>query len=90
MIDYRVSWNQGIAINTYIVLSPAITTSYYTTTAVLTPNEFYFFKIISRNAFGFITTYSNEVSIRAASAQIAPLALTNVVAVTASGFVDLT
>ena len=44
----------------------------------------------SKNAFGFSTTYSNEVSIRAASRPTAPQSLTNNAAVTESGIVGLT
>jgi len=56
----------------------------------LTPNTVYTFKIKSNNVYGLSLTYSNDVSIRAASAPTEPLALTNDVAVTASGIVGLT
>ncbi len=56
----------------------------------MTPNTVYTFKIKSNNAYGLSLTYSNDVSIRAASAPTAPLALTNDVTVTASGIVGLT
>lgn len=88
VIDYRVSWDKGIS--TYEVLASGITTAYYTTTSTLTANTVYKFKVESRNAFGFSTTYSNEVSIRAASRPTAPQSLTNNAAVTESGIVGLT
>jgi hypothetical protein len=59
VIDYRISWDQGTA--TYVVLASGITTASYTTTATLTANTYYSFKVESRNGFGFSTTYSNIV-----------------------------
>jgi len=50
----------------------------------------YKFKVESRNAYGYSTSFSNEVSIRAASIPTAPQSLSNNVAVTASGTVGLT
>ena len=88
VIDYRVSWDQGGS--SYTVLASGIPTSYYTTTATLTANTVYKFRIESRNAFGFSPSYSNEVSIRAASLPTAPQTLSNNAAVTASGIVGLT
>ena len=88
LIDYRVSWDQGS--ESYIVLASGVTTAFYTTTATLTANTVYKFKVESRNAFGFSTSFSNEVSIRAASIPTAPLNLSNNVAITASGIVGLT
>ncbi len=61
VIDYQVSWDQGIS--TYVVLASGITTTSYSTTAALTYGMIYSFKIKSRNAFGFSITYSNEISI---------------------------
>jgi hypothetical protein len=62
----------------------------YSTTATLTADTVYKFKVQSRNAFGLSTSYSNEVSIRAASVPTAPQTLANNAAVTASGTVGLT
>ena len=59
--SYRVSWDQGTG--TYVVLASGITTASYSTTATLTPNTNFSFKVESRNAFGFSTSFSNEVSI---------------------------
>jgi hypothetical protein len=88
VIYYKISWDQGTA--TYVVLASGITTASYTTTATLTANTYYSFKVESRNAFGFSTTYSNIVSILAASVPTAPLSLANNAAVTAAGIVGLT
>ena len=73
VIDYRVSWDQETG--DYTVIASGITTTSYTTTATLTPNTVYKFKVESRNAFGFSTSFSNEISIRAASISTAPLFL---------------
>jgi len=50
----------------------------------------YKFKIESRNLYGYSTTFSNEVLIRAASIPTPPQSLANNAAVTASGTVGLT
>jgi len=70
IIEYRISWDQGI--NNYILLEYGITGTSYTTTAALVANTVYKFKVESRNAFGFSLTTSNEVSIRAAAVPSAP------------------
>jgi len=70
VIDYRISWDQGGS--TFAVLATGITTTSYSTTATLTPNTVYKFKVESRNAYGYSTSFSNEVSIRAASIPTAP------------------
>jgi len=70
VIDYRVSWDQGTS--TYTVLATGITTISYQTTISLTANTVYKFKIESRNAYGYSTSFSNEVSIRAAAVSTAP------------------
>ena len=88
VIDYRVSWDQGTS--NYVILVQGVTTAYYSTTTTLTANTVYKFKVESRNAFGFSTSFSNEVSIRAASVPTAPQTLANNAAVTASGTVGLT
>lgn len=61
----------------------------FITTNTLTANSGYKFKVQSRNAFGFSTTYSNEVYILAAKGPDAPINLTNIVAATASGTIGL-
>lgn len=70
IIDYRVSWDQGTSNN--IVLAEGIINPSYSTTVTLTPNTVYKFKVESRNAFGYSQTFSNEVSIRAATVPTAP------------------
>ena len=71
------------------MLASGITATSYTTTAVLTPNTVYTFKVKSNNAYGLSLTYSNDVSIRAASVPTKPLTFANDAAVTASGIVGL-
>jgi hypothetical protein len=88
VIDYRVSWDQGTS--TYVVLAQTVTTAYYSTTTTLLANTVYKFKVESRNAFGYSTSFSNEVSIRSASVPTAPQTLINDATVTASGTVGLT
>ena len=88
VIDYRISWDQGSS--NYVPLVIGVTTTSYITSVSLTAGTIYKFKVESRNAFGYSTTYSNEVSIRAASLPDAPISLANNVAITASGVVGLT
>ena len=71
-------------------IATGITSLFYTTSVTLTADTIYKFKVESRNAFGFSSTFSNEVSIRAASIPDAPISLANNVIVTASGVVGLT
>ena len=71
------------------MLANGVTTPSYTTTATLIPDTVYKFKVMSRNSFGLSTTFSNEVSVRAAGLPDSPTTLTNNVAVTASGIVGL-
>jgi hypothetical protein len=65
VIDYRVSWDQGTG--NYVVLATGITTTYYTTTATLSANTYYSFKVESRNAVGYSTSFSNVIRILNAS-----------------------
>ena len=69
VVDYRVNWDQGTG--SYVVLSNAVTGLSYSTSATLTPNTVYKFKLESRNSYGF-STLSSEVSIRAAKIPDAP------------------
>ena len=87
MIDYRVNWDQGTG--SYVVLDSGVTGLSYSSSVALTPNTIYKFKLESRNAFGFSTTLSSEISIRAAKIPDAPQALSNMVAVTASGTIGI-
>lgn len=68
----------------------SVTTTSYTTPPNLIANTVYKFRVESRNAFGYSTTYSNVVSIRAAKIPDAPTNLANVVPLTASGVIGLT
>jgi len=68
VIDYRVSWDQGGL--TFVVLASNIIATAYVTTATLTANKVYKFKVESRNAFGFSSSFSNEASIKAAAAVV--------------------
>jgi len=88
IIDYRISWDQGGS--TFAVLASGVTSTSYSTTATLTANTVYKFKVESRNVFGYSLTFSNEVSIRAASVPTPPQSLANNAVVTASGTVGLT
>ena len=70
MIDYRVSWDQGTGTGIFVVLATGITgltTVSYRTTATLTANTFYSFKVESRNAVGYSTSFSNVSRILSAS-----------------------
>ena len=87
VIDYRVSWDQGTS--SYVVLASNIATTSYSTTSTLTANKVYAFKVESRNAFGFSTTFSNVVSVGGATVPTAPLTLANDATVTAAGIVGL-
>lgn len=70
IIDYRVSFDQGIG--TYIVLQAGITVTSYTATT-LTHGTTYKFKVQARNSVGY-SAYSSEVSILAAQVPNTPLA----------------
>jgi hypothetical protein len=88
VIDYCLSWDQGTG--TYVVLASGITTLSFTTTTSLTYNTYFNFKVESRNAFGFSTSFSNDVLILNAVPPTAPLALANYAVITAAGIVGLT
>jgi len=87
VIDYRVYYDQGTS--NYIVLAEGIKNLSYTTSVSLTANTVYKFLVESRNAFGYSTSFSNEVSIRAAAVPTLPRNLANNAAVTASGTIGL-
>jgi hypothetical protein len=61
VIDYRISYAAS-GTSTFAILAAGITTTSYSTIA-LTSGASYTFKVESRSAFGFSTTYSNEVTI---------------------------
>ena len=89
--SYELTWDNGLG-TTDIVLNSAITSTSYTMSSVvenpLIANKVYKFKLKSRNAIGLSTTYSNEISVRAAHAPDAPI-LANNAAVTGSNMVGL-
>ena len=88
VIDYRVSWDQGIG--TYVFLATNIATVSYKTTGTLTANTFYSFKVESRNAVGYSTSFSNVARILNAIPPDPPLALSNNQSVTNAGKIGLT
>ena len=93
VIDYRVSWDQGIGTGIYVVLATGITgltADSYRTTATLTANTFYSFKVESRNAVGYSTSFSNEARIINATPPGLPLAFANNQSVTTTGKIGLT
>jgi hypothetical protein len=61
----------------------------YTTSNALTPNTVYTFKVKIVNSFG-ASSFSPEVSIRAAAVPDAPVYIENNIEVTASGRIGLT
>ena len=71
------------------MLASNVVTASYSTTATLNPIMVYKFKVESRNAFGYSTSFSNILMIVPAVVPTAPLSLANNVAVTASGIVGL-
>lgn len=88
VIDYRIKYKlSSDAI--YTTLVTGITTTSFTTTLLKQGSE-YTFKVESRNAFGYSTTFSNEVTILQAQVPDAPVTLANNAAVTASTQVGLT
>ena len=73
-----------------MVLAFGLTSPSYATTAQLTLNSYYKFKVESRNTFGYSLTFSNEILVLAANVPDAPVALFNNAAVTAAGVIGLT
>ena len=88
VIDYRISWDQGTG--NYVFLATDITTVSYITTATLTANTFYSFKVESRNAVGYSTSFSNVARIFNAAPPSSPLDLANNESVTSAGTIGLT
>ena len=88
ILDYRIMWDQSTG--NWVTLASGVIGTSYTTTTTLTASHNYRFKIESRNAFGYSTTASSEISIRSAATPSAPVNLANNVAVTAAGVVGLT
>ncbi len=63
VIDFNVYYDQGIS--TYVLLVEKLTSSYFTTTATLTPGVTYSFKVTARNTVGS-SDYSSVIAILAA------------------------
>lgn len=61
VIDYRISYKLTSDLSFAVLVSGVTTTSYETTS--LTQGSQYVFKVESQNAFGFSTSFSNEVTI---------------------------
>ena len=76
--------------NSFISLASGVTSTSYITTVSLQGNRYYQFKVLSRNSFGFSTSFSNIVNILTAILPDSPVNLANNVAVTASGTIGLT
>jgi hypothetical protein len=72
VIDYRVSYTQGI--DYHVLAENVLPTSY--TAIGLTADNVYKFKIEARNSFGF-SAFSNIIEIRAARLPDAPINLQN-------------
>ena len=93
MIDYRVSWDQGTGTGIFVVLATGITGTTivtYRTTATLTASTYYRFKVESRNAVGYSTSFSNDARILNATPPGLPLAFANNQSVTTTGKIGLT
>ena len=75
VIDYRVSWDQGSG--TYVLLATNIPGFSYTSAVTLTAHTFYSFKVESRNAVGYSTSFSPVARILNAKVPTPPLALAN-------------
>jgi hypothetical protein len=59
IIDYRISWAK--LSNPYVVLATNVVGLTYTTTATITASHLYFFKLESRNSFGYSLAFSDVV-----------------------------
>jgi hypothetical protein len=69
VIDFNVYYDQGLS--TYVLLAEKLTSSYFTSTATLTPGVTYSFKVTARNNVGS-SDYSSVISILAAQIPDAP------------------
>ena len=77
VIDYRVSYDQGIG--SFVVIGDSYTSQSFTSTALqgITPGHTYRFYVEARNAVGY-SQKSQQISIRAAIKPDAPFNLQNV------------
>lgn len=60
VIDYQVWYDQSTGV--WVLFDSGITTTSYTTGGLIAGNT-YAFKLLSRNSFGFSTTYSIPISV---------------------------
>jgi hypothetical protein len=65
IIDYQVSYDQGLGTDTYSILASGITDVKYSVMVGVTSGSTYKFKVKARNSFG-LSDYSASVSILAA------------------------
>jgi len=75
VLDYRVSWDQGVG--TWDIRQSGLSTLSYTASS-LTAGTVYSFRVEARNAYGY-SEYSAEVAVLAASRPSTPLAPTTMV-----------
>jgi 2-C-methyl-D-erythritol 4-phosphate cytidylyltransferase len=77
VLDYDIYYDQGQAINSFMLLDEAVLTQHYQTTVSLIAGETYSFKVTARNTVGD-SDLSQMVTILAAKIPDAPLSLQNV------------
>lgn len=88
VIDYRLSYAPSGS-DVFSTLAEGITVTSYSTSVFPAGSE-YTFKVESRNAYGYSTSYSNEITILQVQLPDAPISLANNVAITSSSVVGLT
>lgn len=88
VLDYRISY-QTQSTSVWVIVASGVTNLSYTATTDIIAGHVYTFKIESRNIFGYSTTYSSTVAIRAASVADAPINLVNNPSITAAGTIGL-
>jgi len=87
-IDYRLSYAHSGS-DVFSTLAKGITVTSYSTSMFPSGSE-YAFKVESRNAYGYSTSYSNEITFLQVQLPDAPISLANNVAITSSSVVGLT
>lgn len=81
VIDFDIYYNQGSAIDSFVLLESGVLTEYYETTVALISGEIYTFKVTSRNTVGS-SLESEPISLMAAKLPDAPVSFTNLPLVT--------
>lgn len=75
-VDYRVTWNQGEAINEWVTLAESTSMlEYFYLDTLIEPKKVYLFKVYAFNLFGYspepsafrITTFSAPIGLAAPS-----------------------